>query len=672
MRTAYNPQTREVLGLKNGQWTKLQTASNDKGDMLYLGDSGWEPLNLGSASTPDQPQQPTPQAQLKGETPFDSWFDLYRNESPETPDTEQGGNRGLSLGMRNVLEGIGSVAGTIANPFANTINWMLGGDPNYFKNPGAAASDIVGLATPQTDDEKLRSRIIEGTSGAVVPIVGGAAAASRAVSPVARSVGRMVAEAPVSQILGGGIGNAAAETARQSGAGEGTQLALGLLGASVAPGAVAAAGSARNRMGNLINPEKLQAFRNLGYEAPSLGAVSDSGVVQNLESGLSQALPTAGVMKRARERGQQILDSAVDQTADDIAGGGYVPQNREQLGMFTREATEGSRKAFTEKASRLEDEVYSPFTRNKTKLPTTFERIEQLTDTGSPTADFEARDRLYRQLGGIGTDARDFGGTTVAAARQYRRALGERMGAQPTANTSDATRGEMKNLYGAVSEDIRNAIPENQRESVDAYTRWYANQKQLREDIDKSFFKSGNDSATANALLTADAGKLIELERILGPESIRSIRAGILREAVKNSAGDFTPASIIKGATGGNKLQEVRSRMTPQTRNLIKAAKALQESRAFANTSNTAGALSTIQNLGWGIGALANLPAAAASAGSIYGLGRLLTSPGALRRLNAWRISPTNAWGALVPAAGTQVTQQPPLSLLDLISQMQE
>lgn len=409
MRTAYNPQTREVLGLKNGQWTKLQTASNDKGDMLYLGDSGWEPLNLGSDSTPDQPQQPTPQAQLKGETPFDSWFDLYRNESPETPDTEQGGNRGLSLGMRNVLEGIGSVAGTIANPFANTINWMLGGDPNYFKNPGAAASDIVGLATPQTDDEKLRSRIIEGTSGAVVPIVGGAAAASRAVSPVARSVGRMVAEAPVSQILGGGIGNAAAETARQSGAGEGTQLALGLLGASVAPGAVAAAGSARNRMGNLINPEKLQAFRNLGYEAPSLGAVSDSGVVQNLESGLSQALPTAGVMKRARERGQQILDSAVDQTADDIAGGGYVPQNREQLGMFTREATEGSRKAFTEKASRLEDEVYSPFTRNKTKLPTTFERIEQLTDTGSPTADFEARDRLYRQLGGIGTDARGFG-----------------------------------------------------------------------------------------------------------------------------------------------------------------------------------------------------------------------------------------------------------------------
>ena len=41
MRTAYNPQTKEVLGLKDGQWTKLQTASNDKGDMLYLGDSGW-------------------------------------------------------------------------------------------------------------------------------------------------------------------------------------------------------------------------------------------------------------------------------------------------------------------------------------------------------------------------------------------------------------------------------------------------------------------------------------------------------------------------------------------------------------------------------------------------------------------------------------------------------
>lgn len=251
MRTAYNPQTREVLGLKNGQWTKLQTASNDKGDMLYLGDSGWEPLNLGSASTPDQPQQ--------GEKSF--WENARDAIGMHDP------GRAFSLGSRNVLEGLGKGA-------------TLG-----LGDPGRVISDWMGLAKPETDAERMRGAFIEGAAG-TLPMLGTGAVMQGA--KAAPKIAQYLTASPALQVAGDASANLASEVARQSGAGEGGQFAAALAG-GVAPGAALA-------------PFRV-AGRAIGTGITALDALSSAGQKKIAGSTLRRMATTPeGIERAIRER----------------------------------------------------------------------------------------------------------------------------------------------------------------------------------------------------------------------------------------------------------------------------------------------------------------------------------------------------------------------------------
>ena len=251
MRTAYNPQTREVLGLKNGQWTKLQTASNDKGDMLYLGDSGWEPLNLGSDSTPAQPQQ--------GEKSF--WENARDAIGMHDP------GRAFSLGSRNVLEGLGK-GGTLG----------LG-------DPGRVISDWMGLAKPETDAERMRGAFIEGAAG-TLPMLGTGAVMQGA--KAAPKIAQYLTASPALQVAGDASANLASEVARQSGAGEGGQFAAALAG-GVAPGAALA-------------PFRV-AGRAIGTGITALDALSSAGQKKIAGSTLRRMATTPeGIERAIRER----------------------------------------------------------------------------------------------------------------------------------------------------------------------------------------------------------------------------------------------------------------------------------------------------------------------------------------------------------------------------------
>lgn len=213
MRTAYNQKTGEVLGLKDGQWVKLHTASNTKGDMLYLGESGWEPLNMSKASTPDEPK---------------------RGEDPGFIDRA---GRALGLGTRNVIEGLGKGA-------------SLG-----LGDPGRVVSDILGLPQAEKDAERLRGAIIEGAAG-TLPTLGVGGVAVRAASPVMRGVGETLKAAPVLQMAGDASASGSAELARQGGAGEGGQLAAALAGGMLPSGLVTAGktlGTGARVMGGAAN-----------------------------------------------------------------------------------------------------------------------------------------------------------------------------------------------------------------------------------------------------------------------------------------------------------------------------------------------------------------------------------------------------------------------------------
>ena len=126
--------------------------------------------------------------------------------APEEPSTWDGFKRGLGLGTRSVLEGLGEVADTFLNQPVNAVGRLFGYDMGLV-NPGKELADAMGLPVPATDLEKNMALWESGAASAVPLVMGGGAMAKMAASPVARGVGRALSSTPKTDIVAGGLLN---------------------------------------------------------------------------------------------------------------------------------------------------------------------------------------------------------------------------------------------------------------------------------------------------------------------------------------------------------------------------------------------------------------------------------------------------------------------------------
>lgn len=229
MRIAHNPKTGEYLGLQNGQWTPLRIAENAQGDRLYLGEDGWTPLPAG-AETPDT----------------------------KKPSAMSEAVRGLGIGTRNVLEGLGDIPDTFLNHPINAVGRLFGYDLGL-GNPGTGLADVMGLPKAETDSEKLIAAAQRGAAGTLPTLAAGAVPA---VSKYAPALFSFLSYAPGMQVVSSAAGAAASEAIRQAGGGTGAQIAAGLAG-GVVPG--------------VLSPLAVGAIRSVKGTARALSALSDDG-----------------------------------------------------------------------------------------------------------------------------------------------------------------------------------------------------------------------------------------------------------------------------------------------------------------------------------------------------------------------------------------------------------
>ena len=124
--------------------------------------------------------------------------------APEEPSTWDGFKRGLGLGTRSVLEGLGEVADTFLNQPINAVGRLFGYDLGLV-NPGKGIADAMGLPVPATDLEKNMALWESGAASAVPLVMGGGAMAKMAASPVVRGVGRELSSTPKTDIVAGGL-----------------------------------------------------------------------------------------------------------------------------------------------------------------------------------------------------------------------------------------------------------------------------------------------------------------------------------------------------------------------------------------------------------------------------------------------------------------------------------
>lgn len=526
------------------------------------------------------------------------------------------------------LNFMGSVGENIAEnePIADTVN-------KDFANAYGGAENIK--RTIATDPVRVL-----GDASSILTGAGG----------VLRAGGTMALKATPLVRAGGALSTAGGVVSKAGGMID--PLALGM---KVARAPLAIPRAALGKLAN-VNPEKLAAFERAGIAPPSLGAVSDSGMVQGLEGALEQALPSMGTMQAARIRGQQGLTQAVENAAQRIAGDAPVPRDLESMGRTASESAEASKAKFQDVAGRFEDQVYRLAEQLPAQLDNTMGQIDAGAERFSPTVGADYRQSALSQLGGIVPDWSN-NQLNIASLRREAQRVGERMKAAPTANTGGAAQFELKSLYNSLKQDIAASLPDAVRGKVDKYNQWYAGQKSLRNEVDNTFFR-GDSEATARAILSAERGQLEKLRRVVGPQGFNQLRAAALEQISRGggpagNAGLASPAELLKKLGQGRQSMSGRVQdylFGGEGQNLRAVAQALAESRLATNTSNTAGALSNLQALGWGAGGLANLPFAASAAGGIYGLGRAVTSPRAIKALGRWGQTPMQLTPSKTPA----------------------
>ncbi|RPJ52729.1 MAG: hypothetical protein EHM24_33900, partial [Acidobacteria bacterium] len=135
----------------------------------------------------------------------------------------------LELGAGNVVEGVGNLAGLVANPVTAGVNWLAGSD--VMGKPDLGANLREGLGLP-SDDSALGG-VLEAGAGAL-GMAGAANALARVpsviASPMQSAVANVLAKEPIRQATSAMAGAGSGEAARALGAPVPVQIAANVLG----------------------------------------------------------------------------------------------------------------------------------------------------------------------------------------------------------------------------------------------------------------------------------------------------------------------------------------------------------------------------------------------------------------------------------------------------------
>lgn len=201
-----------------------------------------------AAGKPVQIPQEIAQAYANGTMPADVRAEMEadikagRAELPTLPLGEDI-KRGLGLGTRNAIQGVGEGLGMFYDPIAATINAATGSQIPTAETHATNIANALGLPTPESGNEKFLSAVQRmAASNAPTIGIGGLLESAKAAPKVVQEAGRVLAETPIQQAISSAAAGGASEAARQAGADTTAQVLAGL-GGGVA--GVAGANAAR-------------------------------------------------------------------------------------------------------------------------------------------------------------------------------------------------------------------------------------------------------------------------------------------------------------------------------------------------------------------------------------------------------------------------------------------
>lgn len=466
------------------------------------------------------------------------WNNKGADKSPGQASTgtqsELTAGRAASLAGRAVAEGaIEGVAGlpALAGDAAlnagrlgyNTYQRVTGGTPDAeygmdFSNKlgefSSGVSDKLGFAKPESDAEKLAVAAGKGAVSAVTP--GGVA---RGLGMGATKVGRALAAAPVAQAVSGAVGSGASQAAQNAGADPITSAIVGV-GSGMAPSLAAGAlrrgfvGGSETRAaarGNISKAQELGVELTAGQAAPGSTASRAEGTLAQLPLG-------RGPIVNARKRGAEALGSSLDEVIS-----GITPNTDPAIaGREVKDAMKGPGGLF-ERARATQEALYKKFeavTPRDTPIGTTnIRRVLDEVATPTPSAPNTTETLINPKLAQLREAVLQDLGTSTTLPYEAVAGLREKIGR--TLRNSGASAegipvGELKQVYGALMSDIRDAFPQNssQRQfldQADRYTKMFHEDKKVIDPMIKGQTPEAAFSSVERSARTGGTG----LERVL-------------------------------------------------------------------------------------------------------------------------------------------------------------
>lgn len=580
----------------------------------------------------------------------------------EQPQAEQPGmldqiGRQLGLTGRYALEGAGGLAGMLTDGVGQFL-------PGY-EPTGQASSrlaDTLGLPKPQGELE-------QGVANASRALVGTGLTAGAGLAAGAPQL----AAQPLMQAASTLAGSGAQTAAQQAGKGEGAQALAALAGAA-GVGAAGASPMAVRRIfrggeaGRQTVIDNLDAFATAGT-TPTVGQATEKRLPRAIESLLSRLPGGAGVMAKKAQNEASDIGTALQGMADNLA----PKTNPTTAGRAIERGITGSGgfvDRFKSKTRELYDAVdqYMP---GDTPVPLKATQ-SFLAKVSAPTKGAEKTSAILSnpKLGAIG-EALDVdltannGALPYAAAKSLRTRVGEMIA--NAGITSDVPRGELKQLYGALSQDIRNQAAKDPKAyaAANRAENYYRAGMDRLDKVESVVDRAGGTEKifqAATAGTREGATTLRSVMQSLKPDEARMVSSAVVRRlgranpGSQNDVGDaFSTETFLTNWNGLSK--EAKSalfdRLGPKVRadmdHVARVASNLRDgSKVFRNTSGTSDATAQIAAAGSALTALltGNMGALALLGGTVAGsnlAARGMTSPTFVRWLAQQSRKPAGA-----------------------------
>jgi hypothetical protein len=356
--------------------------------------------------------------------------------------------------------------------------------------------------------------------------------------------------------------------------------------------------------------QNIGAFQQAGAQ-PSLGQAAGTRRMQFFESGLSKLPGSAGVMDKFAEQQAQQLRGGVDQTVAGLAPGGVSP---EIAGSAINEGILGEggfKDRFNARASELfnavDDHIPGDSQVGVTNTLATLDKVAKPNPLAPATTGALINPKLASIRQAMLSDVDEDGTLPYGTLSDLRSRVGQMLSGSEL--TTDIPRAQTKQLYGALSDDMRQAAADAGPEATNAFNtaqQYYRAGMQRMDALANVLERNGGPERVYNAALSGTKDGATTLRTVLDslqPEQQQVVAATVFKRlgqataGNQNAAGDvFSPDTFL---TNYNRMSpEAKSALFDRVPGLQDSAENLADvaenlrsgSKVFRNTSGTAAA----------------------------------------------------------------------------------